>query len=151
MIPEFDENGNLPPGIYLIEWEEFDERFNYNLTRQRLINGLELAMTHLKAVGCRKIYINGSFVSSKPKPGDFDACWEENGVDIKELKFLAPTLYNFALQRADQKIKYRGEIFPANYPANESATPYIDFFQFDTRTNIRKGIIAIDLARWIAL
>jgi hypothetical protein len=150
MIP-FDENGNLPPGIHLIEWEEFDEQFNYNFTRQRLINGLELAMTQLKAAGCKKIYINGSFVSSKPKPGDFDTCWEDNGVDINEFKLLALTLYNFALQRAEQKIKYKGEIFPANYPANESATPYIDFFQFDTRTNNRKGIIAIDLVRWTPL
>jgi hypothetical protein len=78
----------------------------------------------------------------------FDACWEENGVNMNELKLLAPTLYNFSLQRAEQKIRYKGEIFPANYPANESATPYIDFFQYDTRTNIRKGIIAIDLIRW---
>lgn len=145
---EFDENGYLPLGIHLIEWEEFDEQFNYNSTRQRLIDGLELAMTQLKAAGCRKMYINGSFVSNKPKPGDFDACWEENGVNMASKKLLAPTLYNFALQRAEQKIKYKGEIFPANYPANESATPYIDFFQFDTRTNIRKGIIAIDLTTW---
>ncbi|AUB40815.1 hypothetical protein COO91_06844 [Nostoc flagelliforme CCNUN1] len=27
-------------------------------------------------------------------------------------------------------------------------TAYIDFFQFDTITNTRKGIIAIDLQRW---
>jgi hypothetical protein len=103
MIP-FDDNGYLPPGIHLIEWEEFDEQFNYNFTRQRLFDGLELAMTHLQAAGCRIIYIDGSFVSSKPKPGDFDACWEENGVNMNELKLLAPTLYNFSLQRAEQKI-----------------------------------------------
>ncbi|GJD21253.1 hypothetical protein RIVM261_062090 [Rivularia sp. IAM M-261] len=39
---EFEENGYLPLGIHLIEWEEFDEQFNYNSTRQRLIDGLEL-------------------------------------------------------------------------------------------------------------
>ncbi len=33
-------------------------------------------------------------------------------------------------------------------PTNDSATAYIDFFQFDTRMNTRKGIIAIDLQRW---
>lgn len=75
-------------------------------------------------------------------------CWEEGGIDIDYLKNLAPTLYNFGLRRVEQKTKYRGEIFPANYPANETGTLYIDFFQFDTRTNIRKGIIAIDLRRW---
>jgi hypothetical protein len=148
MIPEFEEKGNLPPGIHWAEWEEFKEIFATNLTRQRMVDGLELAMTQLKAAGCRTIYIDGSFVTSKQKPGDFDACWEDNGVDINYLEFIAPVLFNFALRRAEQKIKYKGEIFSSNYPANDSGTAYIDFFQFDTRTNTRKGIIAIDLQRW---
>ncbi|HEY9848533.1 MAG TPA: hypothetical protein V6D28_03675 [Leptolyngbyaceae cyanobacterium] len=86
MIPEFDENGNLPPGIHFCEWEEFKERFGTNLTRQRMINGLELAMTQLKAAGCRTIYIDGSFVTSKLTPGDFDACWEPGDVDYDYLR-----------------------------------------------------------------
>lgn len=148
MIPEFNDNGNLPPGVHWAEWEEFKEIFGTNLTRQRMVDGLELAMTLLKAAGCRTIYIDGSFVTTKQKPGDFDACWEDNGVDINYLQSIAPALFNFALLRAEQKIKYKGEIFPSNYPANDSGTAYIDFFQFDTRTNTRKGIIAIDLQRW---
>ncbi len=148
MIPEFDVNGNLPPGVHWAEWKEFLEIFRTNLTRQRMIDGLELAMTQLKAAGCRTIYIDGSFVTSKPKPADFDTCWEDNGVDINYLESIAPILFNFALRRAEQKIKYKGEIFPSNYPANDSGTAYIDFFQFDTRTNTRKEIIAIDLQRW---
>jgi len=87
-----------------------------------MIDGLELAMTQLKAAGCITIYIDGSFVTAKQKPGDFDACWEDNGVDIDYLKAIAPTLYNFGLRRAEQKNKYRGEIFPANYPANDWGT-----------------------------
>ncbi|GAB1537709.1 hypothetical protein NUACC21_03620 [Scytonema sp. NUACC21] len=148
MIPEFEENGNLPPGIHWAEWEEFKEIFGTSLTRQRMVDGLELAMTQLKAAGCRTIYIDGSFVTNKQKPGDFDACWEDNGVDINYLESIAPVLFNFALRRAEQKIKYKGEIFPSSYPANDSGTAYIDFFQFDTRTNTHKGIIAIDLQRW---
>ncbi|HBY75709.1 MAG TPA: hypothetical protein DEG47_01565, partial [Cyanobacteria bacterium UBA11148] len=96
MIPEFDQNGNLPPGVHFCQWEEFKERFGNTLRRRRMIDGLEVAITQLKAVGCRTIYIDGSFVTTKPDPGDFDACWEDNGVDIDYLKFLAPTLYNFA-------------------------------------------------------
>jgi hypothetical protein len=113
-----------------------------------MIDGLELAMTQLKAAGCLTIYIDGSFVTSKERPGDFDACWEDNGVDLNYLKAIAPTLYKFAGGRAEQKNKYRGEFFPANYPANEQGITYIDFFQLDTIRNTRKGIIAIDLPRW---
>lgn len=148
MIPEFDENGNLPPGVYWAEWEEFEERFGYNSRRALLMAGLKLAMQELQEAGCSRIYIDGSFTSSKTTPGDFDCCWEESGVNAYELKLLAPTIYNFTLQRTQQKAKYKGEIFPANYSANETGTLYIDFFQFDTRANISKGIIAIDLTRW---
>ncbi len=147
MIPEFDENGNLPPGVYWAEWDEFKERFGYNRRRQSLMEGLTLAMQELREAGCSIIYIDGSFTSSKTNPGDFDCCWEESGVNANELKLLAPTIYNFALQRTQQKSKYKGEIFPANFPANETGTLYIDFFQFDSRKDISKGIIAIDLTR----
>jgi len=27
VIPDFDENGNLPPGVHFCEWEEFVERY----------------------------------------------------------------------------------------------------------------------------
>ncbi|MCP2731368.1 DNA-binding protein [Symplocastrum sp. BBK-W-15] len=49
VIPEFDENGNLPPGIHYCEWEEFNDRFGTTATRRRMIDGLELAITQLKA------------------------------------------------------------------------------------------------------
>ena len=148
MIPDFDENGNLPPGVHFCEWEEFKDRFGIGVTRRRMIDGLELAMVQLKAAGCRIIYIDGSFVTSKAQPGDFDACWEDNGVDLEYLKSVAPTLFDFAGRHAEQKRTYRGEFYPAYYPANEESTAYLDFFQFDTRNNTRKGIIALDLQGW---
>ena len=104
-------------------------------------------MTKLKAAGCRIIYIDGSFVTSKVKPEDYDACWEDDGVPLEYVKSVDPVLYNLAIGRNDQKNLYGGDIFPASYPADEAGNPYIDFFQFDSRTNTRKGIIAIDLQR----
>lgn len=107
-------------------------------------------MEQLQSAGCQTIYMDGSFVTNKPNPGDFDACWDSDGVDINYLESIAPTLYKFAQIRAEQKAMYRVEIFPSNYPANSYGTTYLDFFQFDTRTDAHKGIIAIDLLRWEA-
>lgn len=146
MIPEFDENGNLPPGVHFCEWEEFKDRFATNLTRQRMLDGLELAMTQLKAAGSRTIYINGSFVTSKEKPGDFDACWDSEDVDYDYLRKNAPKLLNH-LERNAQKSQYKGELFRSDQPVGDDNLTSLDFFQQDRLFNA-KGIIAIDLFRW---
>jgi hypothetical protein len=146
VIPAFDENGNLPPGIHFCEWEEFNERFGINFKRRQMIDGLELAMLQLKAAGCRTIYIDGSFVTSEPSPGDFDACYDNDTVDIDYLRINAPGLLNH-YDRAGQKAKYRGEIFPSQQPIGNYGSNSFEFFQRDRKGNV-KGIIAIDLMRW---
>jgi hypothetical protein len=146
VIPEFDENGNLPPGIHFCEWEEFIERFGITPRRLYLIQGLQIAMEQLKAAGCRTIYINGSFVTIKPNPGDFDACYDDETVDENYLRIHAPKLLNH-YNRETQKAKYRGEIFPSNQPIGDYGNNSFDFFQRDRQKN-KKGIIAIDLIRW---
>lgn len=68
-------------------------------------------MTQLKAARCITIYIDGSFVTAKQKPGDFDACWEDNGVDIDYLKAIAPTLSNFGLGVPNRKTSTEVKFF----------------------------------------
>lgn len=146
VIPEFDENGNLPPGVYFCEWEEFNERFNTNLKRKKMIDGLQLAMTQLKTAGCRTIYINGSFVTIQQNPNDFDACYDCETVDMDNLRVNAPQLFNH-YDRDAQKSKYKGEIFPSDQPVGNYGDNSFEFFQKDRDKN-KKGIIAIDLMRW---
>ncbi|MEQ9368777.1 MAG: hypothetical protein RIG63_07040 [Coleofasciculus chthonoplastes F3-SA18-01] len=146
-IPPFDDQGNLPPGIHFCTWDEFIARFDTTAKRSRLIEGLKKAMEHFRAAGCRTIYINGSFVTDKLNPNDFDACWDAEGVDIDYLRMNAPTLLNLYDQRAAQKSKYRGEFFPSELLADDTGLTFLELFQFDKRKN-RKGIIAIDLLRW---
>jgi hypothetical protein len=74
--------------------------------------------------------------------GDFDGCWEAQGVNASALD---PVLLDFTARRAAQKAKYGGELFIANTPATPGGTAFLDFFQTDKLTGERKGIIAIDL------
>ncbi len=145
MIPEFDEHGNLPPGVHFCEWEEFLERFGNNNRRLYLIQGLRLAMEQLKEAGCRTIYINGSFTTIKPNPGDFDACWDSEDMDLNYLRCNAPGLLNIFDRH--QKNIYKGEIFRSDEPVGDYGLDSFAFFQRDRLRN-RKGIIAIDLMRW---
>lgn len=145
MIPEFDANGNLPPGVHFCYWSEFKERFGYNRRRRTLISGIEEVITFLKAAGCRTVYLNGSFVTIKEKPNDFDMCWDRDDTDIEYLRKNAPTILKF-YNSAAQKYKYGGEIYQSDEPVNESETS-IEFFQSDREYN-RKGIIAINIIEW---
>lgn len=141
MIPEFDEHGNLPPGIHHATWNEIVTRYATSVRRRELLDGLLDALRSLKGAGCSTAYLDGSLVTSKDHPGDFDACWESSGVILSRLD---PELLTFSDGRAAQKARYGGELYPAEWPAGADGTAYLDFFQRD-RLKQQKGIIAIDL------
>ena len=60
-------------------WTETITAYGTSLWRLQLLAGLKAALDNLKAAGCRRAYIDGSFVTAKEHPGDFDACWELAG------------------------------------------------------------------------
>ena len=144
MIPDFKPDGNLPTGIHWATWSEFVAKFGATPWRRELLRGLRSALDSLKDAGCRTIYVDGSLVTNKLRPGDFDGCWEEEGVDIDALD---PVLLTFDEGRAAQKAKFGGELFPAFDPADSEGRIFLEFFQTDKETGRRKGIIALDLGR----
>jgi hypothetical protein len=95
----------------------------------------------LKHAGCRVVYLDGSFVTAKELPGDFDACWEISGVDPGRLD---RELLDFRDRRAAQKARSGGELFPAETAAEPVGITFLDYFQRDRDTGKPKGIIAID-------
>ena len=81
MIPEWSPNGDLPPGVHVATWEEIEERLAFNIRRRRLLAGFREACGLLRRAGCKLVYLDSSFVSTKEHPGDFDACWGIQNVD----------------------------------------------------------------------
>jgi len=142
VIPAFDAGGNLPPGIHPASWDEIVTRYATNTRRRELADGLLDALRSLKGAGCRMAYLDGSFVTAKELPADFDACWEIVGVDAGRLD---RELLDFSNRRAAQKARYSGELFPAETAADLAGTTFLDYFQRDRDTGQPKGIIAIDL------
>ena len=142
MIPEFEPSGNLPPGVHRATWNELYARFGTTPWRRRLLVGLRAALENLQNAGCLTAYVDGSYVSAKLEPDDFDACWEEAGVDLDRLD---PVLLTFADGRAAQKARYGGELFPASAVAGLGEGVFLSFFQTDKDTGARKGIVALHL------
>ncbi len=142
MIPAFDADGNLPPGIHPASWDEIVTRYANNTRRRELLDGCLDGLHSLKHAGCRTAYLDGSFVTAKELPGDFDVCWEVSGVDAGRLD---RELLDLSNRRAAQKARYGGELFPAETAAEPAGTTFLDYFQRDRDTGQPKGIIAIDL------
>ena len=84
--------------------------------------------------------LDGSFVSAKALPADYDAAWETAGVDPDRLD---PVLLDFDNRRAAMKAKYLGDLFPASAFAAPGVV-YRDFFGTD-RNGVDKGVVLIDL------
>ena len=139
MIPELvDIKGDwnvLPRGVHKATLEEIGHRFATNEKRRMLFEGFCKAVYVLHKAGCKVIFLDGSFVTDKPEPGDFDACWDPTGVDESKLD---PVLLDFSSQRKRQKERFRGEFFPSS-----GSGAMLQFFQKDKYTGLKKGIIQV--------
>lgn len=145
MIPESIDIGAawkvLPPGIHDATFEDIRLRFATNEKRRRLYEGLLQGCEALKDAGCTVVYLDGSYVTDKPLPKDFDVCWDPTGVDPFKLD---PILLDFDNLRRNQKLKYGGEFFPSSAKADGTHI-FVDFFRTDRDTGKEKGVVRIRL------
>lgn len=146
MIPQFVEIGGLwsvlPPGVHEATLEEIEARFTSTSRRDSLLAGFKKAVELLRNAGCRTVYLDGSFVTDKPIPGDFDACWDPTGVDYRKLD---PVFLDFSEARRRQKERFGGEFFPASVMADNTHI-FLSFFQIDKYSGREKGIIRVCLS-----
>jgi hypothetical protein len=140
----FNEAGRLPPGIHWVAWRDLASSLGFTPRRVHLLSGLKEAIRLLKRAGCRTIYVDGSFVTKKPQPMDFDACWAIDGVDPDRLDSV---FLDFSDARAAQKARFGGEFFPADLSEGMTGKTFLEFFQTDKETGAPKGIVALDLRR----
>src|SRR5262249_40867177 len=106
--------------------------------RRGLFDAMERLIDELTRCRCSRILLDGSFVTEKPVPGDYDLCWETKGVDYTAID---PVL--MSNDRAAMKKKYFGDIFPANLDKPDVGIPGL--FQIDKYTGRAKGIVSVFL------
>ncbi len=141
MLSPFDpESGRLPEGEHAASWEEIVDRFGWTPRRRQLLDGLADAIDLLGAAGCQRVWLNGSFVTAKDEPADFDACWDTDGVDLDALDSV---FFDFADGRVNQKARFGGELFP-NVVESGSGLVFTDFFK-NERDGGHKGIVVLTL------
>ena len=142
MIPAPNAVGELPPGIHITTLEEIKAVFAKTRRRRTLFGGLRRAVQNLQAAGVRRVFIDGSFVTTKANPNDVDGCWkwEEN----VNLDLLDPVFLDFSRQRGAMKGKYHVDFFLADWVEAGSGLTFLDFFQLN-RSDEPKGIVMLGI------
>ncbi len=141
MIPAFDPlTGALPPGDHCAT--------RFTPRRRWLLKGLRLAVRAFWAVGIEEIFIDGSFCTEKPDPGDIDGYWVEPDPGVYDR--IDPYWVNFELTLVPHLRKWKPRmwidhgveffIHPAMLATSEVDFP--SFFRCD-REGQPRGVIRI--------
>lgn len=94
MIPDFDENGNLPPGDLIKPTiHEFEERFvtraDAESTRKYIFDRYNKYCDVLRSLDIASIqWVDGSYTTQKPNPRDIDIVIHFDGMKIHHDKVL---------------------------------------------------------------
>ncbi len=73
MIPPFNDDGYLPPGIHPATLEEIAARFGAESeVRQVQMQSLRWLVDLARRAGAERLVVNGSFVTDKLEPNDVD-------------------------------------------------------------------------------
>jgi hypothetical protein len=73
MIPDFNDDGYLPPGVHRATLEEIAARFGTNSELRRVqMESLRWLVDLAIQVGAVRIVVNGSFTTDKLEPNDVD-------------------------------------------------------------------------------
>lgn len=142
MTPFDSMHGYLPDGLHRMSLAEIGAALTWTPRRAWLHMGFVRAAAALRAAGCRTIILDGSFVTAKDDPGDYDAAFDPAGVDGD---LLDPVLLRHTDGRRAMKAKYLGDIFPWGAAAcSKTGSTFRDFFQTD-RSGVPKGVVEIRL------
>ena len=144
MLPEFDENGFLPEGVWDCDLAEFAKRFAVFRRSDRrfvLFEKLEKLLKETLATGwVKEIIIDGSFVTNKDEPGDID-------IILALLpEFMTAVDVSFWAHRIlDEKFLSKRYGFDVRIAILDSAKYYevIDFFQQIKDSDKRKGLVRL--------
>lgn len=139
-IPDFTASGVLPEGEHHASWDEFYDRFAHNADREELAQKLAQAARVLRAAGCTRLWVNGSFVTETPYPNDVDVLYNAREVRPDRLH---PTFRDKALR----KIVYGGDYLAIDMDHHDPSHPegLMKFFQTD-RDGQPKGIVVLSLS-----
>ena len=149
MIPPFDPyTGALPRGDFGQQFEEIGRRLGFTSRRRWLLKGLRLAVRAFWSAGIEHIFIDGSFCTEKPDPGDVDGYWLEPDVGVYDR--IDPYWIDFEMTLVPRVRKWKWRMWADQgveffiHPATR-AKPMVGFPEFfrQDREGLPRGVIQV--------
>ncbi len=143
MIPELTREGLLPPGRHEATLGEIRRRFGVGTpVRVRLMKGLEAVLRLARKMEATVLYLDGSFVTDKKEPGDWDAVLLVPAgarIGSKEALLLA--------NRQEIRKRIGGDLFTVSVEDPEVPAHYVERVFVRDREGRPKGLAVLKLAR----
>jgi len=144
VLPELNADGELPPGVHIADWAEFESRFGVSSPRRLWLSGRLQAIMRLATESgqLRRVFVWGSFVTAKPAPRDLDILLIV-GEDFEVDRISGPARAVFDSARA--KLLFESDIFwaPASI-GQELLDLWLDTYQ-TSRSFRKRGIVEREL------
>ena len=147
MLPDFDSDGDLPPGIHTASVAEIKARFATFRTsdvRLRLLATLDRLLEMARVSGIvNRIVVGGSYVTANPEPNDIDVVILLSP-EI-ELSQLTPQQYNVARRTALRRVLKGADLdVIVARDGSSQAEKAVEFFQTN-RDNKSVGVVEVSL------
>ena len=143
-LPDFRDDGWLPDGHHTVTWEEIVEHFGGDPQSKRatLTRKLLALRNNLQSCGCvGRMVLDGSFISAKPVPGDFDLLLVLQP-NIQEMKDSDPRLSRLLdTEMSENQEGYSIFYVPENSPVIDILLPMWD----KSKEGVVKGVVEVEL------
>jgi hypothetical protein len=144
VLPELSDEGELPPGVHVADWQELQARFGGSSSRRVWLSGRLLALLELAATNrkLRRVFIWGSFVTAKPAPRDLDILLiMDEDFEVDGIGAAAQAVFDSV--RA--KLLFESDVFWARASIGpEMLDLWLDIYQ-TSRSFRKRGIVELEL------
>lgn len=144
MLPAFTSEGDLPVGVHLADWQEFQSRFGVGTPRRLWLFGRFRALVGLAASTgpLRRVFIWGSFVTIKPVPKDVDTLLiMDEDFEVEGVPVPARVLFD----SIHSKLLFESDVFWARASIGEEVLQlWLDTYQ-TSRNFGKRGIVELEL------
>lgn len=144
VLPELTAEGELPPGVHIADWQEFHSRFCNSSRTRAWLSGRFRTLLELAATGgdLRRVFVWGSFVTSKPAPRDIDILLIMDE-DFEVARMPAPAQAVFDSVRA--RLLFESDVFWARVSiGDEMLSLWLETYQV-SRSFRKRGIVEVKL------